>query len=354
MFKSRGYTGSSTRLMEPGEGSNFIKGEVLGSLSRWDAEKLLGVARSESFPQGHVLFQEGAYGGVLYVVKAGSVELLRRDPATGLPRAIGYAREGDAICELALFTSQKLTCSARVPQFAELYVLQLVDLRRVLGEHPELSVRLCSALAMALSKARDALDEAARSGSSLGGSLKSFDLCSVVNNLIEEGESTGTLTVMNRRGVISGEICIRGSEIIFARTEDESGEDAALSLMIGRSGDVSFRFVPDRGDLRACTEHEVVHAPPTTLILDSLRMRDELARFEEETFSNPDARIQVVARHVTCPDISMQETFMAVVPRLQRGLAAGDLRTLTPVQRLKTYELLSRMLELGMVHLEGR
>ncbi|HMS18066.1 MAG TPA: cyclic nucleotide-binding domain-containing protein, partial [Planctomycetota bacterium] len=199
MIRSRGTTSASIRINKPDEPSKLIKGDTLGALSRWDVEKILAAGRTQSFSQGQHIFEEGSFGGTLFVVKKGAVELLRKDPATGLLRAVGYAKEGDPIGELSLFTGQRLAVTARVPEFAELHVLSTADFKRVLSQHPELCLRICGVLATALARARAAMDDVSKAGSSLGGSLGSFDLATVLNNIVESGESSGVLMVSNRK-----------------------------------------------------------------------------------------------------------------------------------------------------------
>jgi CRP-like cAMP-binding protein len=290
----------------------------------------------------------------MFILKSGSVELLRKDPSTGLMRAIGYAKAGDPVGELTLFTGQRLAVTARVPEFAEAYVLTPSDFKRVFSSHPELCLRLCGVLATALGRARAALDEFSRAGSALGGSLGSFDLASVLNNIIETGESSGILTVADRRAQSLGEVAVRGHSISYARCAGYQGDDAVRSLLLGQWLGATFKFVPDHGVLRSYTEAEVVHSIPATLILDSLRMKDELARFENEMFGDKDAKVRSVAKYLSCPNPTVQSAYEYVFNWIQGGGSLATLREATPLRRLQAYEVLCMLLDAKQVEVVAR
>ena len=329
-----------------------FKSQIFGSLARWDLEKILEGGEVKRMEQGHILFSEGSYGGTMFIVKSGAVELLRKDPETGLLKLVAYAKKGEPIGELAMFTNQRLMATARVPEHAVVVQITLTGLKRTLTQHPELALRICTAFAKALSAAREAMDDSANAGSSLGGSLASFDIGSVIMNLVEAGDRSGTLVVMDRRGQTVGEVAVRGHELLFARTKDNVAEDAVLELIVGGGKTGSFRFVPDQGAARNFPPFEGIESAPTSLILDGLRMRDELKRYENEIYANETQQLHAVSRHLRLPESGLYEAFLKLKPLIQANAKLSELTSFPHLTRLQMYEALDCLIESEQVAIQ--
>jgi hypothetical protein len=106
--------------------------------------------------------------------------------------------------------------------------------------------------------------------------------------------------------------------------------------------------------LRSYAEAEVVHTAPATLLLDSLRMKDELARFDNEVFGDKDAKARSVAKYMSCPNPSVQGAYEFVFNWIQGGGALATLREAMPLRRLQAYEVLCMLLESKQVEVVAR
>ncbi len=139
--------------------------DVVGLLGRVPAFEALGpedlqqvaqVAVPRRFSAGQVIFREGDESDTCYVVAGGHARALREH---GDGRTIALARfgPGDIFGELAMFDDERR--SATVEALDDLHALAILghDMRRLMREHPDISVKLVIALGRRLRAANERL-----------------------------------------------------------------------------------------------------------------------------------------------------------------------------------------------------
>jgi CRP-like cAMP-binding protein len=129
---------------------------LFSSLADEELAHVAAVATLDSFESDQVIFREGEPSSTCYVIRAGHACALR-EHADG--RVITLARfgPGDIFGELAMLDDQRR--SATIQALDELHVIAILgpDMRRLLGEHPEIAVKLITAIGRKLREANERL-----------------------------------------------------------------------------------------------------------------------------------------------------------------------------------------------------
>lgn len=100
-----------------------------------------------------ILFGEGNRSGGLYLVCRGRVKLYQSD-RFGRERVLEIAGQGSIVGELPLESSQTLSASAEAIEESQICFVSKEQLVPLIGDHPEVGVRLIEALSRELSIAR--------------------------------------------------------------------------------------------------------------------------------------------------------------------------------------------------------
>jgi CRP/FNR family transcriptional regulator len=129
---------------------------VFETLGREDLAQVAQVVVPRRFAPGQVIFREGDESDTCYVVASGHARALREH---GDGRTIALARfgPGDIFGELAMFDNERR--SATVEALDDLHALAILghDMRRLMREHPEIAVKLVTALGRRLRAANERL-----------------------------------------------------------------------------------------------------------------------------------------------------------------------------------------------------
>jgi CRP/FNR family transcriptional regulator len=122
---------------------------LFSGLADDELAQVVTVASLERFEAEQIVFREGESSSSCYVIRSGHACALREHPDG---RVITLARfgPGDIFGELAMLDNQRR--SATIQALDELEVLAILgpDMRRLLGEHPEISVKLIASLGQRL------------------------------------------------------------------------------------------------------------------------------------------------------------------------------------------------------------
>ena len=195
---------------------------VFQTLERADLERIAQLAVPRSFQPGEVVFHEGDASDTCYIVKEGRARAVRshRDG-----RTITLARfgPGDIFGELALFEDEKR--SATVEAIEPLSVCGVLgpDMRRLLGQHAEISSRLVIALGRRLRETNERL------------SRQSFQtvqsrVAVVLSQLVDQESADGT----------SGDVLVTATQADLAQLAGSSRESASRFLaVLERAGVIS-------------------------------------------------------------------------------------------------------------------
>jgi CRP/FNR family transcriptional regulator len=118
---------------------------LFSELSRRELERIAQVAIPRSFPAGVRVFHEGDHSNACYLVRSGDLRVTR-EHSDGRAIALATLGPGDLFGELAMLDGQARSASVETLSESELLALPASDFRRLLAEHPEISVKLVGAL----------------------------------------------------------------------------------------------------------------------------------------------------------------------------------------------------------------
>jgi CRP/FNR family cyclic AMP-dependent transcriptional regulator len=132
--------------MSAGESVELLSRVPLFSeLSREELERISRVSVARSFPAGVRVFHEGDRSDACYLVRSGDLRVTREHP-DGRAIALATLGPGDLFVELAMLDGEARSASVETLSDAELLALPAADVRRLLADHPEISVKLIAAL----------------------------------------------------------------------------------------------------------------------------------------------------------------------------------------------------------------
>jgi CRP/FNR family transcriptional regulator, cyclic AMP receptor protein len=132
--------------MSPGESVELLSRVPLFSeLSRNELERISRVSVARSFPAGVRVFHEGDHSDACYLVRKGDLRVTREHP-DGRAIALATLGPGDLFGELAMLDGEARSASVETLTDSELLALPAADVRRLLADHPGISVKLIAAL----------------------------------------------------------------------------------------------------------------------------------------------------------------------------------------------------------------
>ena len=105
-------------------------------LPQADLEAIASKVTMEYFPAGHVLFNEGDPGEKMYIIKTGSVEVIRGSAN------VATLKDGEFFGEMALVSELPRTATIKAASDVELLVLQKEDFRHLLESSPSIASKV--------------------------------------------------------------------------------------------------------------------------------------------------------------------------------------------------------------------
>jgi CRP/FNR family transcriptional regulator, cyclic AMP receptor protein len=118
---------------------------LFSELSREELERISRVAVPRSFPPGVRVFHEGDHSDACFVVRSGDLRVTR-EHSDGRAIALATLGPGDIFGELAMLDGEARSASVETLTESELLALPASDVRRLLADHPKISVKLIAAL----------------------------------------------------------------------------------------------------------------------------------------------------------------------------------------------------------------
>lgn len=139
------------------ETAKLLKQSFLFSeFSEHEIQSMTKTAKVRDFASGSTIVKEGDIGGVgFYLILDGKVEIRRKG------KAIASMKQGEFFGEMALLMEKDTPRSADVVavEKTRCIVLTRWDLRSLIATHPDIAVKVMSALAQRLSQTHKALTE---------------------------------------------------------------------------------------------------------------------------------------------------------------------------------------------------
>ena len=172
---------------------------------------------------GEIVFHEGDHSDTCYVVRIGSVRAVR-EHAGGRMLTLATLGPGDIFGELAIFDEETRSATVEVVEDSEVVAILGQDMRRLLREHPDISIKLLAALSRRLRETNERLTR------------QSFaTVQSRVATVLAEMVSTA-----RANGAADGDVLITATQADLAQLAGSSRESASRFLaVLERAGIIS-------------------------------------------------------------------------------------------------------------------
>jgi CRP/FNR family transcriptional regulator, cyclic AMP receptor protein len=130
--------------------------EVFSNLDEREINEVAQVAVPRSYERGEVIFREGDNGDTCYVIRTGSVSVMR-EHQDGRVIALAELRPGAMFGELAMFGDETRSATVETLEPTTTVALLAGDFQRLLRHHPDIGVKMLTALADRVRKANERL-----------------------------------------------------------------------------------------------------------------------------------------------------------------------------------------------------
>jgi CRP/FNR family transcriptional regulator, cyclic AMP receptor protein len=129
---------------------------VFSTLESADLERIAELAVPRTFEPGQVVFREGDASDTCYVVRSGRARAVREHP-DGRTITLATFGSGDIFGELAMFEDELRSATVEAVQLTSVVAVLGPDMRRLMAEHPQISIRLVVALGRRLRETNERL-----------------------------------------------------------------------------------------------------------------------------------------------------------------------------------------------------
>ncbi len=129
--------------------SEFLREiDVFSELSDQEREKIRALIREETFPEGSVIFQENSVGDIIYIVKAGSVDIRKRGGESRKLTRLARLKRGEVLGEMSFFDEQPRSAEAisAGPGDAELLCIDKSDFNQLMNQDQALMIKFLRAI----------------------------------------------------------------------------------------------------------------------------------------------------------------------------------------------------------------
>src|SRR2546430_16564544 len=125
----------STVVNEIDQLVQFLKNvKLFAELAPETLAKLGTCLKTAEFPPAEVIVREGAPGVSMYIIKAGMVEVRKKDPATGIDFLVAQLGAGAAVGEMSLLTGKPRSATVSTVQPTVVFTLQRAGFRNQLTQ----------------------------------------------------------------------------------------------------------------------------------------------------------------------------------------------------------------------------
>ena len=188
---------------------------VFSTLAEDDLVRVADVAVPRSFGPGEVVFREGDESDTCYIVRSGHARAVRGHP-DGRSITLATFGPGHMFGELAMFDDESRSATVEAVEQTEAIAILGPDMRRLLREHPDIAVKLMSALGRRL---RDTNERLAR---------QSFQTVQsrVASALVQ------LVAAARAEGAADGDVLLTSTQAELAQLAGSSRESASRFLAV--------------------------------------------------------------------------------------------------------------------------
>jgi CRP/FNR family transcriptional regulator, cyclic AMP receptor protein len=129
---------------------------AFSALADEDLAEVAAVAVPRRLDAGEVVFREGDESNTCYIVRSGHARAVREHP-DGRTLTLANFGPGDIFGELAMFGDERRSATVETLDEMEAIAILGADMRRLLREHPDISVKLLTALGRRLRETNERL-----------------------------------------------------------------------------------------------------------------------------------------------------------------------------------------------------
>jgi CRP-like cAMP-binding protein len=129
---------------------------VFSTLEHDDLERIAQLAVPRTFEPGQIVFREGDASDTCYIVRSGRARAVREHP-DGRTITLATFGSGDIFGELAMFEDELRSATVEAVQLTSVVAVLGPDMRRLMVEHPQISMRLVIALGRRLRETNERL-----------------------------------------------------------------------------------------------------------------------------------------------------------------------------------------------------
>jgi CRP/FNR family transcriptional regulator len=180
-----------------------------------DLAQVVELAVPRAFRAGEVVFREGDASDTCYVIRSGHARAVREHP-DGRSITLAQFGPGDIFGELAMLGGEPRSATVETIEEAGTIAILGPDMRRLLREHPDISIKLIAALGSRLREANDRL------------SRQSFQTVQsrVAGVLMQQVEAA------RGEGITDGDVLITATQTDLAQLAGSSRESASRFLAV--------------------------------------------------------------------------------------------------------------------------
>lgn len=114
---------------------------LFASLTHSELESLGSLLFEKTYTEGSTLFVEGMSGEILYLVRRGSVDILKKTP-NGEEKTLARLKPGEFLGEMSLVENQPRSATAKVAEESALLVMTKKSFQSMLEKYPAMSVKI--------------------------------------------------------------------------------------------------------------------------------------------------------------------------------------------------------------------
>lgn len=126
--------------------------DLFSTLDKKELQALAKSCQERTYSTGTTIFSQGDTGVGLYVIKSGKIRLTQANTQDRAEIDLGTAGTGEVMGEMALLDDLPRSATAMAEGDVDVLVLPVWEFRGVLRQHPDIALKMLSALSRRLRK----------------------------------------------------------------------------------------------------------------------------------------------------------------------------------------------------------